>query len=143
MGRMTDMWYVTLGRVSSLLIFPQEPIKLPFFLIFQFYWILHRFSLYTDVVLFFFSFFSYILSRAPEGLWRENKGSVNRLASVTTSRVPFIIIKNQGSRSPLFVCFFSFSFSKNPNLLPSRARVTCATRSLVSIRHVVHLETSV
>ena len=43
-------------------------------------------SLYTDVVLFFFSFFSniiplvYILSPALDGLWRENRGSVNRLS---------------------------------------------------------------
>ena len=54
-----------------------------------------QFSLYTHVVLFLFSFFSnyaggpwkiprgyYFLSRALDGLGRENRGSVNRLISI-------------------------------------------------------------
>ena len=49
------------------------------------------FSLYTDVVLFFFLFFwktsaraVHFLSRALDGLWRGNRGSLNRLHGVLT-----------------------------------------------------------
>ena len=75
-------------------------------------------SLYTVVVLFFFSFFSitsssareraaavnkspavYILSRALDGLWRENRGSVNRLKKCA---------KKRDALAKLMFCLYNF-----------------------------------
>ena len=75
-------------------------------------------SLYTVVVLFFFSFFSktssnareraaavnkspavYILSRALDGRWRENRGSVNRLKKCA---------KKRDALAKLLFCLYNF-----------------------------------